>query len=128
MPNLLLRQITPDPFLDSERRNMLQTQVLDVKTAGLQAEEAMSEEEAIASATGSKGEAFEKLSIFSAIVAIVSSIIAAIGFVSLGWLIDLYKSAVDIMNWGLSIIVSIITTIIILLSTFFMGYKGSRKK
>ena len=124
----LLRQITSDPFLDLERRNKLQTQVLDVKTAGLQAEGAMSEEEAIVSVAGSKVvEAIDKFSILSLIAAITTSIIAAIGFVSLGWLIDLYKSAVDIINWSLPIIVAIITVIGIILTWFIMGTKVSGK-
>ena len=124
----LLRQITSDPFLDSERRNKLQTQVLDVKTAGLQAEEAMSEEEAIVSVAGSKVEAIDKFSILSLIAGIITSIIAAIGVVSLGWLIDLYKSAVDIINWSLPIIAAILTVIVSLILTWFMGTKGSGKK
>ena len=124
----LLRQITSDPFLDSERRNKLQTQVLDVKTAGLQAEEAMSEEEAIVSVAGSKVEAIDKFSILSLIAGIITSIIAAIGLVSLGWLIDLYKSAVDIINWSLPIIAAILTVIVSLILTWFMGTKGSGKK
>jgi sensor histidine kinase regulating citrate/malate metabolism len=124
----LLRQITSDPFLDLERRNKLQTQVLDVKTAGLQAEEAMSEEEAIVSVAGSKVvEAIDKFSILSLIAAITTSIITAIGFVSLGWLIDLYKSAVDIINWSLPILVAIITVIGIILTWFIMGTKVSGK-
>lgn len=123
----LLRQITSDPFLDSERRNKLQTQVLDVKTAGLQAEEAMSEEEAIVSVAGSKVEAIDKFSILSLIAGIITSIIAAIAFVSLGWLIDLYKSAVDIINWSLPIIVAIITVIVSIILTWFMGTKVSGK-
>jgi len=124
----LLRQITSDPFLDLERRNKLQTQVLDVKTAGLQAEEAMSKEEAIVSVAGSKVEAIDKFSILSLIAGIITSIIAAIGFVSLGWLIDLYKSAVDIINWSLPIIVAIITVIVSIILAWFMGTKGSGKK
>ena len=114
----LLRQITSDPFLDSERRNKLQTQVLDVKTAGLQAEEAMPEEEAIVSVAGSKVEAIDKNFIHSLIAAITSSIIVAISFVSLEWLFDLYKSAVDIINWSLPILAAIITVIGIILAWF----------
>ena len=123
----LLRQITSDPFLDSERRNKLQTQVLDVKTAGLQAEEAMSEEEAIVSVAGSKVEAIDKNFILSLIAAITSSIIVAISFVSLEWLFDLYKSAVDIINWSLPILAAIITVIGIILA-WFMEAKVRGKK
>ena len=123
----LLRQITSDPFLDSERRNKLQTQVLDVKTAGLQAEEAMSEEEAIVSVAGAKVEAIDKFSILSLIAAITSSIIVAISFVSLEWLFDLYKSAVDIINWSLPILAAIITVIGIILA-WFMEAKVRGKK
>ena len=118
----LLRQITSDPFLDSERRTKLQNQVLDVKTVGLQAEVAMSEE-AIVSVAGSKVEAIDKISILALIAGITSTILAGILFVSVGWLIDLYKSAVDIINWSPPIIAAIITFIASLLVTWFLRHK-----
>jgi hypothetical protein len=119
----LIRQITADPFLESDRRKQLQRDVLDLKEANIKLEQTMSSEEKKAEAVTieTRDKIFAWSTITSLLLGIIGSVVAATGLASMKPLLELIKNTVSSgdLKIGAAILAAIVTVIISIISILF---------
>lgn len=115
----LLRQITSDPFLNSERRGQLQGEVLNLKAKTAQ------EAKELPFAESKKEEAVIERSVrltwstlVSLLAGITASLVASLGWVSIERVIDFLKQTniSKIIDYSIPMIAAILTVIISIIS------------
>lgn len=117
----LIRQITSDPFLDSEKRKELQDRILTIKNESITKRTEVSDRE-VSISVGLPGlrvesKLPEKTSIISLFLGIISSLIAGIGFFSIDKLINFFKDNSDkFVDLLLPFLGSLITLVIAIIS------------
>lgn len=123
----LIRQITSDPFLDSERRKKLQTEIITIKkekeTKEIKAEKEPRKLEQITI----KKTAWAWTSFISAITGILASMITAFGFFSIKFesLLVFLKTN---FSQGIEILIAILGSIITVLITLFYKWRKDIKR
>jgi hypothetical protein len=127
----LLRQITADPFLDPERRKQLQNDVIKLKEAQTQHEEAMSPEQREAEAVTI--EAAAKLSwqtASSLLAGIMASIIAAASLNYVKPLLEFIKqtNSDGLAKGSAAFIAAVVTVLLSILSIFLSRHEKKKKE
>jgi hypothetical protein len=122
----LIRQITSDPFLDSERRKKLQTEITTIKKETITEKEPQKLDQ-ITTEKIIKKTAWAWTSFISAIIGILASIITAFGFFSIKFesLLDFLKTN---SSQGFEIIIAILGSIISVLITLFYKWRKDVKR
>jgi len=125
----LLRQITADPFLESERRKQLQNEILELKQAQKNLEAQMSpEEKEVEFSKVLTSERFTWSTIASISVGIVSSVAAAATLTSATSILEFIKqiNTAELSKIGAALIAAS-ATILVSTASIFISRKDKKK-
>lgn len=112
----LLRQITSDPFLDSERRRQLQREVLDLKAK--EEKETTTVEEKKEEAILKRSDRLTWSTLVSLIAGIIASIVASLSFFSIERVLDFLNNTnvTKIVDYTIPVIAALLTVLVSIIS------------